>query len=99
MVGRCGIRKNPLSSVPIWVRFQKLHLLLWSKKITSKATSLVIDHYMDRTVAREEKIGFDRCFVEIDVSDSLPTEVSRAQPKGDIITILVEYEWVPQKCS
>lgn len=95
-----GLTRDLLSSVPVWVKFLKLHLSLWSRKVISKAANLVGKPlYMDRATAREERIEYARCFVEIDAADQLPNEVILAISNGGLVTLPVEYEWVPPRCS
>lgn len=61
-----GLERDPLSSIPVWVRFPGLHLKLWSKSILSKAASLVgVPLYTDHATATGERLACARCFIEI----------------------------------
>jgi len=89
-----------LSSVPVWVCFPSLHLKFWSQAILSKIASLVgLPLFMDKATTSVEKLAYAICFIEISANKPLQSSVVLGIEGGEKAVIVVEYEWLPPRCS
>jgi hypothetical protein len=92
--------KLTMSSIPIWVKLMNLPLEFWSTACLSCVASGVGKPlYADRVTSEQQRLGFARVLVEIDTKSVCPKEIHIRRANGTIITIGVEYPWLPQKCS
>ena len=54
---------------------------------------------MDNATENGERIVIARCFVEISASKNLPNQVTLELEDGELVSIPVEYEWIPPCCK
>lgn len=55
--------------------------------------------YADKVTEEQQRLGFARVLVEIDVTSDCPKEITICHGNGSNITVVVEYPWLPPKCS
>lgn len=94
-----GLERDLFSSVPVSVHFPALHLKLWSKRVRSKATSIIGKPlYTDKATASGGRLVFARCFIEITATLVLSRSVKLDVGNGEVIEVPVEFKWVPPRC-
>jgi hypothetical protein len=77
-----------------------LPLEFWTTRGLSLAASGVGKPlYADRVTEEQQRLGFARVLVEIDTKSVCPKEIHIRRANGTIISIGVEYPWLPPKCS
>lgn len=54
--------------------------------------------YADKITEEQKWLGFAQVLVEIDVSSKCPKEIFICREEGDLISVGVEYPWLPHKC-
>lgn len=90
--------KHP-SSIPAWVKLHKLPLECWTASGFSRiASSIGRPIHVDEATAGKKRLDFARVCVEISANDDLPDEIV-VRANGEAVTIRVEYQWLPPKCS
>ncbi|XP_074277354.1 uncharacterized protein LOC141600992 [Silene latifolia] len=88
-----------VSWVPVWVLFHDLDPYLWSSTVLSKMASKIGKPlFADVPTTYKAKLSFARVLIEVDISSSLPVEISLNTPFGPS-TQRIEYEWLPFYCS
>jgi hypothetical protein len=91
--------KITLSSIPVCVKLMHLPLEYWTPKCLSYVASGVGKPlYADKITEEQKRLGFARVLVEIDVSSDCPKEIFVCRENGDLISVGVEYPWLPSKC-
>jgi hypothetical protein len=55
--------------------------------------------YVDKITKEQKRLGYDCVLIEIGVRLKCPKELFISRRNGEIITIEVEYPWLPPKCS
>jgi len=87
------LERDLFSSVPIWIKFPSLHLKFWSRRVLSKAASLIGKPlYMDNATTTGERQAYARCFVELSAANSLPERIFLEIEGGERTPLKVEYE-------
>lgn len=91
--------KKAHDKIPLWVRFHKVPLTLWTAAGLSGVASLVGKPlYADSYTENMEKIDFARICVEVESNKPLPDTVL-VHMAGEVIHIPVDYQWKPARCS
>jgi hypothetical protein len=94
------VLKLTMSSIPIWVKFMHLPLEYWTKTCLSHVASGVGKPLCaDRVTEEQQRLGYARVLVEIDVNSVCPKEIFISRANGTNLSIGVEYPWLPPKCS
>jgi hypothetical protein len=94
------VLKLTLKSIPIWIKLMHLPLEYWTHTCLSHVASGVGKPlYVDSVTEEQKQLGYARVLVEIDVESECPKEIEICKTNGDLITIGVEYPWLPPKCS
>ncbi|XP_062075210.1 uncharacterized protein LOC133779239 [Humulus lupulus] len=89
-----------IKSVPVWVRLPDLGLQYWGVNCLSALVSTIGKPIMiDKITQNRSMIKFARVLVEMEITDSLPKFISYFNEKGQIADQIIEYEWMPTKCS
>jgi len=72
----------------------------WSAKCLSHIASGVGKPlYADKMTEEQQRLGYARVLVEIDTKSVCPKEVNICRKNGSSVTIEIEYQWLPPKCS
>jgi hypothetical protein len=94
------VLKLTLSTFPIWIKLMNLLLEFWSHSCLSHVASGVVRPlYADKITEDQQRLGYDRVLVEVEVSSDYPKEIFIRRKDGEVINIEVEYPWIPPKCS
>jgi hypothetical protein len=94
------ILKLTLSSVPVWVKLINLPMEFWTPKCLSYvASGIGIPLCADKVTEEQKRLRFACVLVEMDVNSVCPKELSLCRGNGTIVTVGVEYPWLPPKCS
>ncbi|PHU09506.1 hypothetical protein BC332_21366 [Capsicum chinense] len=87
-----------LQIVPLWVTLLGLQVYYWSKENLSRIASKIGKPICaNRLTAEIERNSFMRLFIEVDVTQALPTEIY-IEEEGSIRTQQVDYDWHPIAC-
>jgi hypothetical protein len=87
--------------IPVWIKLHHVPLEYWTNKgLSYVASALGVPLHVNATTLMRKRLTYHaRVCVEIDASKVLVKEFDLQCPNGIIITILVEYEWLPSRCS
>ncbi|XP_062118450.1 uncharacterized protein LOC133832078 [Humulus lupulus] len=89
-----------IKSVPVWIRLPDLGLQYWGTKCLSALVSTIGKPIMiDKITKDRSMIKFARILVDMEISDSLPKFISYINERGQVMDKLIDYEWLPTKCS
>ena len=92
--------KDDLAKLLIWVKLQNVPLEYWiTKGLSYIASAIGIPIHADLTILMFKRLNYATICIEIDASKMLITEFDLLCPNGMLIAILVEYGWLPSKCS
>ncbi|KAF5203726.1 Rna exonuclease [Thalictrum thalictroides] len=91
--------KKLISSVPIWVNLEGVPKRLWSEEGLGFLASLIGKPVcLDDATAKKSRLKFARVCIEVDLDCSFP-KVVKANMRGEVVEIKVEYNWIPSKCT
>ncbi|XP_062114704.1 uncharacterized protein LOC133825827 [Humulus lupulus] len=89
-----------IKSVPIWIRLPDLGLQYWGTNCLSALVSTIGKPIMiDKITKYRSMIKFAQILVDMEISDSLPKSISYINERGHIMDQMVDYEWLPTRCS
>ncbi|XP_062099867.1 uncharacterized protein LOC133805722 [Humulus lupulus] len=89
-----------IKSVPIWIRLPDLGLQYWGVNCLSALVITIGKPIMiDKITQNRSMIKFARILVEMEIADTLPKFISYFNENGQIAEQMIEYEWLPTKCS
>lgn len=90
--------KHSHDKIPLWVRFHKVPLALWTAGGLSGIASLIGKPlYADSYMENMTKIDFARICVEVDAKRPLPESI-QVCIRGNTFDIPVDYQWKPVRC-
>jgi hypothetical protein len=55
--------------------------------------------FADKVTEEQQRLGFTRVLIGIDVHLDCPKELTLCSRNGEHVTVGVEYPWLPPKCS
>ncbi|PIN12325.1 hypothetical protein CDL12_15065 [Handroanthus impetiginosus] len=91
--------KHEPSVAPVWVKLSGLPLHLFDKHALFTIGKLIGDPLkIDEATKTLSRVSFARICVEADLKQAPPTEICILNA-GDLLTIPVVYEWLPQFCA
>ncbi|XP_074291104.1 uncharacterized protein LOC141617871 [Silene latifolia] len=95
-----SMAKEPVKSVPMWIRLCGLGLKFWGEKTLEKLATLV-GKYMraDSATMDKTRLGYARIMVEVEVGQEFPDKIYFKDEKGSTVNVCVEYEWKPVVCG
>ncbi|XP_062113165.1 uncharacterized protein LOC133824300 [Humulus lupulus] len=89
-----------IKSVPVWIRLPDLGLQYWGTNCLSALVSTIGKPIMiDKITKDRSMIKFARILVDMEISESLPKYISYINERGQVVDQLIDYEWLPTKCS
>ncbi|XP_062116247.1 uncharacterized protein LOC133830306 [Humulus lupulus] len=89
-----------IKSVPVWIRLPDLGLQYWGTKCLSALVSTIGKPIMiDKVTKDRSMIKFARILVDMEISDTLPKFINYINERGQVMDQLIDYEWLPTKCS
>ncbi|KAF9595583.1 hypothetical protein IFM89_001055 [Coptis chinensis] len=92
--------RQPLKSVPIWVKFHDVPKQLWTKKgLSLIASRLGKPHCWDDATQRKTRLDFGKVCIEVKVYAQYPTSLKFKLKVGKIAIVKVEYTWKPPSCT
>ena len=96
-----SIEKDRISKIPIWVHFYNIPLEYWSQDGLSYIASMIGKPLLaDKMTASRRRITYARICIEVDASEEWISSFElEAKNEKAPITIKVEYQWTPTKCS
>ncbi|KAL9232919.1 hypothetical protein vseg_007980 [Gypsophila vaccaria] len=91
--------KQKVDTVPVWVRFYGIPLKFWGDCLPS-ITGLV-GKFVKRDKATHDKVrlSFARVLVELQMDQKLPEYVKFLDENGGVVSVRVEFEWMPSSCT
>ena len=91
---------EPMTKVPVWVKFPNLPLKCWSVQGLSKIASVLGKPLQsDKFTATMERLSFARVLIELDLMDELPSSIPICLPNGTTLHQSVVYESLPRFCK
>jgi hypothetical protein len=92
--------KLSLDSLPIWIKLKHLPMEFWSPTCLGYVASGVGKPlYADSVTEDQVRLGFARVLVEVNTTSIFPKELFLKGIGGRMITVGVEYPWIPMQCS
>ncbi|XP_062075185.1 uncharacterized protein LOC133779211 [Humulus lupulus] len=89
-----------IKSVPVWIRLPDLGLQYWGVNCLCALVSTIGKPIMiDKITKNRSMIKFARILVEMEIADTLPKFISYFNEKGQIMEQIIDYEWLPTKCT
>ncbi|XP_062114111.1 uncharacterized protein LOC133825142 [Humulus lupulus] len=89
-----------IKSVPVWIRLPDLGLQYWGVNCLSSLFSTIGKTIMiDKITKDRSMIKFACILVEMEIADNLLKFISYFNKKGQIMEQIIDYEWLPTKCS
>lgn len=89
-----------VTSAPVWVRFSNLPVRYWNIKSLSAISSLVgVPLMTDRITKERTWLNFSRVLIEVELRKEALVEVQFVNEYGQLVDQVVEYDWLPVKCS
>lgn len=90
--------RNHPSIILAWVKVHKLPFESWTAESFSRIESAIGKPLYDDLTTEKRRIDYARICVEIDAKTDLPNEI-QIMIRGDSVVVLVEYQWLSNKCS
>ncbi|XP_019082687.1 PREDICTED: platelet glycoprotein Ib alpha chain-like [Camelina sativa] len=95
-----GGEKTDLDAIPIWTHLKGMPFDLMHRKGISLVAGLVGEpKEMDEFTKNLVSLSVAHVKVERNLNESLPSSVKVVRDSGEVITINVEYPWIPPTCS
>ena len=96
-----AIDKDRISRLPIWVHFYNIPLEYWNQEGLSYIASMIGKPlHVDKMTASRRRITYARICIEIDAMDDWITSFElESVGNKSLVTIYVEYQWTPSRCS
>ena len=92
--------KEHISTIPIWVRFTKLVIHYRGERcLTLIARMLGSVVRTDNATKNKDRMQFARVLVELSIDGEFYDTISFTNEDDELMTITVEYDWKPSKCS
>jgi hypothetical protein len=92
--------KLSLSSIPIWIKLHNLPIEFWNATCLSYVASGVGKPLCADSVTEEQqRLGFARVLVEVDMNSNFPKELEVVGVDGSRVVVGIEYPWLPVKCK
>jgi hypothetical protein len=92
--------KLSLSSIPIWIKLHNLPIEFWNATCLSYVASGVGKPLCADSVTEEQqRLGFARVLVEVDMESNFPKEIEVVGVDGSRVVVGIEYPWLPVKCK
>ncbi|KAH1253521.1 hypothetical protein GmHk_04G010152 [Glycine max] len=88
------LKKDMLSTIPIWVKLPKLALHLWGETSLNKIGSAIgIPPVTDECTTHRLRVSYARILVEVDITQKMLDEITITDNKGLKRKQPIEYEW------
>lgn len=88
------LKKDMLSTIPIWVKLPKLPLHLWGETSLNKIGSAIgIPLVTDECTTHRLRVSYARILVEVDITQKMLDEITITDNKGLKRKQPIEYEW------
>jgi hypothetical protein len=92
--------KLSLSSIPIWIKLIHLPMEYWTPVCLSHVASAIGKPiFVDSVTEDQTRLGYARVLVKINVNSELLREITLDMGGGKLVSVLVEYPWIPVKCA
>jgi hypothetical protein len=91
--------KLSVSSIPIWIKLLHLPMEFRDPECLGGIASGVGKALSDSVTEEQQRLGFARFVVEVDVESELPTELDVVDGDDKLIVVGIEYPWIPIKCA
>ncbi|XP_062075157.1 uncharacterized protein LOC133779181 [Humulus lupulus] len=89
-----------IKSVPVWIRLPDLGLQYWGVNCLSALVSTIGKPIMFNKITQNRSmIKFAHILVEMEIADTLPKFIGYFNEKGQIVEQIIDYEWLPTKCT
>ncbi|XP_062094228.1 uncharacterized protein LOC133800288 [Humulus lupulus] len=89
-----------IKSILVWIRLPDLSLQYWGTNCLSALVSTIGKPIMiDKITKDRSMIKFAQILVDMEISESLPKYISYINERGQVVDQLIDYEWLPTKCS
>ncbi|XP_074315526.1 uncharacterized protein LOC141651724 [Silene latifolia] len=93
------LTKSDVSVVPVWVRLLNLPLKFWGQGIP-KISGLIGDYVRcDEQTEARTRLGYARVLIDVPFNQHPPKNVKFLDEAGNLVTINVEFEWLPILCK
>ncbi|XP_074315010.1 uncharacterized protein LOC141651188 [Silene latifolia] len=93
------LNKSDVSVVPVWVRLLNLPLKFWGQGIP-KISGLIGDYVRcDEQTEARTRLGYARVLIDVPFNQHPPKTVKFLDEAGNLVTINVEFEWLPILCK
>ncbi|XP_074283379.1 uncharacterized protein LOC141607928 [Silene latifolia] len=94
-----SLTKSDVSVVPVWVRLLNLPLKFWGQGIP-KISGLIGDYVKsDEPTEARTRLGYARVLIDVPFNQHPPQDVKFLDEAGNLVTINIEFEWLPILCK
>ncbi|XP_019240935.1 PREDICTED: uncharacterized protein LOC109221026 [Nicotiana attenuata] len=94
------LSKELLTDIPLWVIFPKLPMSCWGSKALSKiAGAIGKPLFADECTTKQTRISYARMLIEVNVTKTLPAEITVLNPRGRKFQQELVYERKPNYCD
>lgn len=89
-----------LTKIPLWVTFPKLSLNYEGCDSLSRIASAIgILLFANGCTTKQTRISYARILVEVDVTKSIPTEITIMDEKSNAFQQPIHFNWKPEYCD
>ncbi|XP_070046819.1 uncharacterized protein [Nicotiana tomentosiformis] len=94
------LTKEFLSDIPLWVIFPKLPMSCWGSEALSKIASAIGKPlFANECTTKKTRISYARMLIEVNVTRTLPIEITVLDPRGRKFQQELVYEWKLSYCD
>ena len=88
-----------MSKFPLWIQMNNVPLELFMQKgISHIASVLGKPLYMDRIIAKQQRLAYAKVFVEVEATMDILSNIEIELRNGKSVTVHVDVPWMPVKC-
>ncbi|XP_074319503.1 uncharacterized protein LOC141656489 [Silene latifolia] len=91
--------KAKVETVPVWVRLSGVPLKFWGDCLPSIAGLVGKFVQKDKDTQDKVRLSFARVLVELQMDQELPDKVKFLDETGKVVSVGVDYEWIPRSCT
>ena len=92
--------KEFLAEILLWVNFTKLTLnCLGVGSLSRIASAIGVPLFADECTTKKTRISYARMLIEVNVTKSIPQQITVMDPNGRTFLQEVVLEWKPQFCD
>ncbi|XP_016469076.1 uncharacterized protein LOC107791505 [Nicotiana tabacum] len=89
-----------LADIPLWVILPKLPMSCWGSESLSKIASAIGKLlFADECTTKQTRISYARMLIEVNITKTLPTEITVMDPRGRKLQQQLAYDWKPNYCD